>query len=552
MNDYTASKPKIIHTCLSMLFLLYVIIIGIYKTQPAYGAGYDNHALTMRESIFIDSGSFNTFADAYAYAKQSNTSKTLVITRNEVINGITTIDEGINIVVMEGAYFVKGIGGKLIIKGNFSAPLCQVFKDFSPGEVVFKAGAVKEVYPHWWGAKNGIDSTNAIQNAMQSLEGGGRVYFAKGIYLISRTLRVPSNITLIGEAFADNDADAAAIKMADGVNSDMIRNYSYPETNAGISIESLVLLGNKASNKQGKGLNFKKVNWFYCNKFWVMDCPDTGIYLDTVNAAHLDNSRVASCDGDGVHAIGGSSHTYTNLNSEMNKGNGIHISNTTNLSNYTVIGYYSEQCGRGIYINGRGVLLLGGRINDCKNADLYLEDSNSVYDVSVIGLVCQTVKPKTANIFIGKQVSSTFMFNVFGPLLINHADVAKVRILRQDAYGRLSMNGLEFDQNMNAVIKHLGNDGLQFTNENAFLSIVSNILTLNSQSSVNIKSTAGDINLYPGVGSSINAAGVISTSSGVKFAPVRETDVPISCLFVDIHDHRLKFKDNSGHLIPLQ
>lgn len=550
--QYIESENHMSRKLYFLIFYLVCLMWSFFPYNLSYGSTSDNLVLIPSTSAFIESSSFPSFRDAYNYTLNSNGSKTLVITRNEVIHGLTVIEKGIHIIMAQGASFIKGPSGKLIIAGNFTAPRCQVFKNFLQYEVIFKAGSVTEVYPQWWGAGNGIDSTTAIQAAIHSLDSGGRVYFTKGIYLISKTLLIPSNTALIGEAFADNDADAAVLKLADNVNLDLIRNYSYPQSNAGISIDSLVLLGNKRCNIKGHGLNFKEVDWFYSNKLWVLDFPEKGIVLDTANAVHLDNSRIAFCGNDGLHALGGSSHTYTNLNSEGNTNNGIHISNTSNLSNYSIIGYYSEQCNNGIYINGRGVSILGGRINDSVNADLFLEDNDSVYDISVIGLICQSVKPRVSNVFIGKRVFSTFIFNVFTTSLISNADPSKVRILRQDKYGRLSLNALEFDQYLNTAIKHLGNAGIQFSNHDAFLSIAAEILTLNSSLSVNIRSKEGSINLIPASGATINAVGPLSISSGIQFAPVNATTVPNSSLFLDIDDNNLKYKDRSGRIIPLK
>jgi hypothetical protein len=88
--------------------------------------------------------------------------------------------------VMPGAVLTRITGTHFTINGRFEG--CEgCFADNSPAHdwIVFRAGAVKEVYPEWWGAISNAtkNCTNAIVAATNSLKAGGIVKFSDGTYL---------------------------------------------------------------------------------------------------------------------------------------------------------------------------------------------------------------------------------------------------------------------------------------------------------------------------------------------------------------------------------
>ncbi len=92
-------------------------------------------------------------------------------------------------------------GRTLRISGSLDAPMQQIFQ--GPGKIVFGPGRIKQVHPQWWGARGDgeADDTSAIQSAIDSLPGGGVLFFAAGVY--GNTGVTPrSNVTFKGTGAA--------------------------------------------------------------------------------------------------------------------------------------------------------------------------------------------------------------------------------------------------------------------------------------------------------------------------------------------------------------
>lgn len=89
-------------------------------------------------------------------------------------------------------------GKKITINGPVDAPPNQLF--IGGGTVSFSEGSVKEIYPHWFGAKaNGVeDDTEAIQKAIAAAPINGVINTLSGKYLISRIV-LKSNLAFVGQ-----------------------------------------------------------------------------------------------------------------------------------------------------------------------------------------------------------------------------------------------------------------------------------------------------------------------------------------------------------------
>jgi len=116
---------------------------------------------------------------------------TYTLTTNE------TVPSNIGIWMEHGA--ILDGAGTLTINGPFEAGLYQVFG--SSITVIFGAGAVKEVYPQWRGAK-GDDSTNDTAALQWAVDAYPEVYIPKGTYRYT-ALYVPANRTITGSGAKD-------------------------------------------------------------------------------------------------------------------------------------------------------------------------------------------------------------------------------------------------------------------------------------------------------------------------------------------------------------
>jgi len=121
----------------------------------------------------------------------------------------TTFPANIEHMFGVGSIFAVPNGITVTINGPLSAPVAQIFSLAGTGQVVFGHGAVKEVYPQWWGARaDGVtDDSAAVQAAINSnyfagaSNSGGRVYFPAGIYLLNSQIDVTDfqlGISLVG------------------------------------------------------------------------------------------------------------------------------------------------------------------------------------------------------------------------------------------------------------------------------------------------------------------------------------------------------------------
>lgn len=147
-----------------------------------------------------------------------NTKTTLVVPNTQTLTGDLIIPATLSLKILNGGSIVKTGTHTLNINGPFEAGLYQVFTGFSAGKTIFQSaggvgratgeaqltageirfgvGAVKEVYPEWWGV-NGIDDQPALMKACSSIP-SGVVQLTNKTYLTKSTLYVPSNITLRG------------------------------------------------------------------------------------------------------------------------------------------------------------------------------------------------------------------------------------------------------------------------------------------------------------------------------------------------------------------
>jgi len=101
-----------------------------------------------------------------------------------------TIPANITLKLPRGAILNIAAGKTLTINGGVEAGLYQIFSWTGAGKVVLGNGAVREVYPEWWGAKGdgATDCTSAIAAATNATQGQMPVHFVGNDYLVTNTL----------------------------------------------------------------------------------------------------------------------------------------------------------------------------------------------------------------------------------------------------------------------------------------------------------------------------------------------------------------------------
>jgi len=141
------------------------------------------------------------YADfATAISSIGATPTTLWITSETAVPDDATVPATMTLKFVRGGSLNIATTKTVTINGGVDAGLYQVFQWTGTGKVAFGAGAVKEVYPQWWGAKgDGVtDDTAAIQAAINS--GAKLIRFPASTYLANITAK--ASVTLVGDGIS--------------------------------------------------------------------------------------------------------------------------------------------------------------------------------------------------------------------------------------------------------------------------------------------------------------------------------------------------------------
>ncbi|HEX9883870.1 MAG TPA: right-handed parallel beta-helix repeat-containing protein [Desulfobaccales bacterium] len=112
------------------------------------------------------------------------------------------IPTNVHLRVHRGATLAVATTKTLTLNGPLEAGLYQIFSWSGTGKVVFGAGAVKEVYPQWWGAKgdwNGSIGTDNYAALTRALAAHYRVRVPSGQYKVSQPVVLNDDNELLGD-----------------------------------------------------------------------------------------------------------------------------------------------------------------------------------------------------------------------------------------------------------------------------------------------------------------------------------------------------------------
>jgi|GEM_PF-4347601 hypothetical protein len=155
----------------------------------------------------------------------------------------------------------------LTINGTLDAGLYQIFSCTGTGKVVFGAGAVKEVYPEWWGAvgDGSTDDYTPCQAALTAAENHTCTFTEKKTFATSETLGVPSNcvVKIINHATVklvrDDKLGRPVFRNADAA---LPSAWVDGEPTTGFPAnENISFVGDDTGTIDGDGLNFYKNQW---------------------------------------------------------------------------------------------------------------------------------------------------------------------------------------------------------------------------------------------------------------------------------------------------
>ena len=147
--------------------------------------------------------------DTAALSAANGEERPIVIRKDQVCSaGSVTIS---NLVIEDGGQLKPLNGQTITLAGSFEAGRSRVFTNALPGQgtIVFEQNAsVTAIYPQWWqtNVKPGTtDMTAAVQAALSSTRGRGRVFLSAGSYLITGTLTLPEFANSYSPLIIDGD-----------------------------------------------------------------------------------------------------------------------------------------------------------------------------------------------------------------------------------------------------------------------------------------------------------------------------------------------------------
>lgn len=168
-------------------------------------------------------------------------------------------------------------------------------------------------------ASNSVASaTSGIQEAIDDLPSdGGQVYLSEGVYEVTQSVRLPSNVSLVGSGAG------SVVKLADGAGQGddevhVITNSDPENGNHGIRVANLVVDGN------------------YANQAWgESDIGGCGIAFDHANDVTIENVHVTNTWRHGIWYHNGRGAVIRNVVSETAGSNNISIGGQYHFRRFT-------------------------------------------------------------------------------------------------------------------------------------------------------------------------------------------------------------------------
>ena len=242
---------------------------------------------------------YNTFAQCVTAI--GGNEGTIMISNEQAIPDNQIIPANITLRFIQGGTLNIATGKTVTINGHVQAGLYQIFE--GDGLVTFGSGAVKEVYPQWWGI-DGTDDHVEIQAAITALPSdGGTVLLSEGVYDIGGQIAISSHVTLSGMG------PSTELVFADDVDDRMIVNSDRVSGNSNIIVENLYIDG----NKDGQGaigpvdgfgnagcLDFWKVTNLTVRNCIIVNAWAAGVEAILCNTVIISGNRIDNSADDGV------------------------------------------------------------------------------------------------------------------------------------------------------------------------------------------------------------------------------------------------------------
>ena len=359
---------------------------------------------------------------------------TLEIDSNIALTSSVTDPNNVNIEIGSGGVIALG-NYNLVINGNFSCPPShKCFSYTGSGVATFGAGAVKEAYPQWWGAKgDGITIDRVALNACLT-QSYCKKYIPKtsGNYITTTPIIISSSDQYI------EFEKGAYIQLGDGYGTDPGINEILILTGNNITIKNLGIDGNQGNNVNLKahGVSVKGNNITLYDPV-IHDIPDKGL-----------------SGGDGIFIYNDCNNINIINPKVVDEGrNGISV---VDAHNVYIKNIYSTGCGHASVDaeNNTGkvvknIVVDGGYISGSNYGLLGIGDANASYisftfkNVTIESVISQAIGVRSADNFIidNNTILTPGYRGIFlqcditYPYVINHGQITNNKIYSTDDGG---------------------------------------------------------------------------------------------------------------------
>jgi len=141
---------------------------------------------------------------------------------------------------------------------------------------------------------SGSDAATVIQQAINALSSGGLIFIREGTYVLTKTILIPSYVTLTG------CGSSTVLKVGNSANIDAIQNSDMTNGNTKITVRSLRIDGNKANQAPSTsfvamGIHFTNATDSLIDSVAAENCYDRGFRYHFCKSSVIRNCVARNC-----------------------------------------------------------------------------------------------------------------------------------------------------------------------------------------------------------------------------------------------------------------
>jgi hypothetical protein len=352
--------------------------LGVDLTTEVRGEviSYDGSAWTNTSKAYYETRDYDTFAAAIASI--GSTMATLVVAETIAVSASVAIPTTMTLKPTNGAYLAIATGVTLTINGTLDAPLRKVFDCTGTGKVVFGAGAMKEVYPEWWGTNTTpgtTDMTAAVQAAITAA-GNAIVSLASTTYAVTG-LTVSVSTRIKGASWSNQ----GTVLLNTSTTS-----YCLSIINADYTGSVITDVCVKGSATSGGGIYIEGEGQTTLRNVYVLSMGAIGIEIvGHASIISIDRCRIQHCTLDGIYGRTEPAHQINSVDINSceindNHGSGINLwANSLRITNNTIQG----NDGAGVLLTASDMATGESTMSGCLILGNYFEAN---YDGEIVGI----------------------------------------------------------------------------------------------------------------------------------------------------------------------